>query len=77
MASSAGVGDFVFVRHGGIDELKRVRPHFDVRNRRLNLRHVTSHALAAGRVRFVVGVFLQTSCTRPVQRHWADRKSVG
>lgn len=58
VAGSARIGDFVFFGHGGRDELKRVRVHVDVRQRRFDCRHVAAHAFAAGRSRAMMRVFL-------------------
>ena len=60
MAGRTRIWDFVFFGHNWVDEGKRVRPHFDVRDGRFDLGHVARHALAPRRALFVMRVLLQT-----------------
>ncbi len=69
MARRAWIRDFVLVRYSRVDEGKRMRPHFNICEGRLDLRHVARHALAPGRAVFVMRVLLQSSGSRPVERH--------
>src|SRR5580692_2483466 len=66
MARVAGVGGFVGVRFLWRNEAEGVRMDIHVRNRLLNLRHMTGDALAAGAIRFMMHVLLDRSRTRSV-----------
>ena len=46
MAQIARVGNLVFVSHNRAAEIKRVRVHLHIGNRRLNRRHVARQAIA-------------------------------
>ena len=41
VARGAWIGDFVFIRHHGRDERKRMRADIDVRDGHFDFRHVT------------------------------------
>ena len=59
MAGSARIRDLVFLRHCRRDECKRVRMHVDIRDGRLDRRHVAAHAFAGWSPLAMMGVFLE------------------
>lgn len=67
MTRRARIGDFVPVRHNRVDKGKRVRPHFDVCDGRLDLGHVARDALAPRRALLVMRVLLQRRRSRPIE----------
>ena len=71
MAGRARIRHLVLVRHGRSNELECMGA--DERTRytlRLDLRHMTGNALAAGTAIFVVRVLFQARRVRPVGRVW-------
>ena len=66
MARGARIGDLAFFRHRRGDECESVRPHVDVGDSHFNLRHVASHARAAGRAIFVMRMFGQSRGPRAI-----------
>ena len=68
MAARARIGNLVLVCHRWSDEIERVAANIDVRDRLLDLRHMTVHALTAGASRLVMGVLFQSCRVRPVGR---------
>jgi hypothetical protein len=71
MAGGAGIGDFVFVGHGGVDEEESVSTNLGVGDSGLNPGHMAGDALTAGRIRFVVRMLFQGGGTRAVERQGA------
>ena len=67
MAGRAGIGNFVLISGGGVDEGKAVSAHFDIGDGRFDFGHVARDALAAGRAVFVMRVLLESRGSRPVQ----------
>ena len=69
MAGRARVGDLVFVRHCGRDELESVRTHETAGHTLgFDLRHVAGYALSARAAALMVGVCLQTRAMGAVRR---------
>ena len=67
MASGAGIWNFVFVGHGGIDEGEAVSADFRVGDGGFDLRHVAGDALAARGILLVMCVLFESSCARAVR----------
>ena len=68
MADIAGIRNFQSVRRCRKDEVKRVATHVDVGDCLLHLRHVTSDALVAPAVHFVMGVLFDRWRVRAISR---------
>ena len=68
VARGAGIGDFVFVGHGGRDERKGVGAHLHVRDGGFDFGHVAGDATACGRSLFVMSMLFNGAGARPVQR---------
>ena len=71
MTSSAGIGDLVFIGHGGSDKSEGVSADLDVGNSRGDFRHMACDATAAGGAFFVLGVLFDRGGAGAVQRKWA------
>src|SRR5215475_3696347 len=80
VAGGTWIWDLVFVGGRWIDEREGVRADFDVGNGGLDLGHVARDALAAGRARLVMRMFLEGGSARSIERHRAvaiEAKFVG
>src|ERR1700739_909898 len=67
MAGGAGIGDFIFVGHGGSDEGKSVSANRDVGEGGFDFGHVAGNATAAGRTFFVMGMLFDGGGARTIQ----------
>ena len=71
MAGVACIRDFECVGLHRCHKMKRMTAHVDVRDGLLDLRHVTSDALTARAISFVVSVCLDRHRVRAVLRVWS------